>query len=391
MSDTSDTMFRKTFLDVKQASHAPGLLYNDPEVLQQEIEQIFKRDWLYLARAEELPNPGDYKTFRIANEPIILCRDEAGAIRAYANMCLHRGVEIATGEGNATEFTCPYHGWLYNLDGQLMGASYMRDSEGFDRKACRLPELHVGQWGGFIFVTLAKDPVPFATFIKDFDEKFGYLNLETLKIGLRVDSELQCNWKLMVENFVDFYHVGVLHKDSIGRFMKSVDLTYDLRPNGQVFVDEYDAGTLSKTGDLTAKRIAALEGKSPRFSSAGLLTPNLNFFVRPDYVSVYTSWPLGVDRMRMTGTILWSAETIDGPAREPVVSEFKVMLDKVLGEDFAMVESLQNVTRASRFVPGRMSRLEKGVQHFIKHSVERLYGPQAAEAESADRVADPVK
>lgn len=385
---TPSPMFEKTFLDVTKASHAPGMIYSDPEILKREIELVFKREWLCMARAEELAKPGDYKTFRIVGEPVLLCRDEDGKIRAYANMCLHRGVEIATGEGNASEFTCPYHGWLYNLDGQLMGASYMRDAENFERRNCRLPELPVGEWGGWIFVSLSKTPTPFADHIKDFDEKFGYLKLEDMKVGLRVDADLQCNWKLMVENFVDFYHVGVLHKDSIGRFMKTVDLTYDLRPHGQVFVDEYDAGTLSKSGDATARRIPALEGKSPRFSSAGLLPPNLNFFVRPDYVSVYTSWPIDAGRMRMSGAILWTADTMDGPNRDRIVAEFKEMLDKVLAEDFAMVESLQNVTQTAHFVPGRMSRLERGVQHYVKHCIETLYGPQAVPApvaEPADR------
>jgi choline monooxygenase len=125
---------------------------------------------------------------------------------------------------------------------------------------------------------------------------------------------------------------------------------------------------------LTAKRIPALEGKSPRFSQAAVLPPNLNFFVRPDYVSVYTSWPLTVDTMRMSGMILWSRETMDGPDRDRVVEEFKVMLDKVLAEDFSMVESLQNTAGTAGFAPGRMSRLERGVQHFVKHSVARLFG-----------------
>jgi choline monooxygenase len=153
-----------------------------------------------------------------------------------------------------------------------------------------------------------------------------------------------------------------------------------------VYVDEYDTGTLSKSGDLTAKRIAALEGKSERFSQAALLPPNLNFFVRPDYVSLYTSWPLTVDTMRMSAAVLWSRETMEGPDRERVVGEFKLMLEKVLAEDFSMVESLQNTAGSSGFTPGRMSRLERGVQHFVKHSIDRLSpaGARVREAVSGD-------
>lgn len=365
------------FGDVAAASHAPGMLYSDPAVLDVEVRRIFHKDWFCVARLEELAHTGDFLALRIIKEPVLICRDGTGRIRAYSNMCRHRGVEIAAGRGRTGQFVCPYHGWTYDLNGALRGAGYMSDSVGFDRQSCRLPELAVGLWGGFVFVTVNPDPHPFDDYIRDFEEKFAYLGLDTLRVGLRVDVELKCNWKLMVENFIDFYHVNVLHRDSIARYMKTVDLPYELRRNGQVFVNEYDAGTLSKTGDITAKRIAALEGKSPRFSQAAVLPPNLNFFVRPDYVSVYTSWPLTAATMRMSGVILWSAETMDGPSRELVVSEFKLMLDKVLAEDFSMVESLQNTTGAAGFKPGRMSRLERGVQHFIKHTVGRVFGAAA--------------
>lgn len=368
----TDQAWEEVFREVTLARHAPGALYSDPRVLALERERIFRRDWLCLARDEELARTGDYFAFRILNEPVLLCRDNAGRIRAFANMCRHRGVELATGTGRASQFVCPYHGWTYDLDGRLKGAGQMSDSLGFDRRECRLPELKVALWGGWIFTTLNPEPDPFEEYIKDFDGKFGYLGLETLKAGLRLEVTLKCNWKLMVENFVDFYHVSVLHRDTIARFMKTVDLSYDLRRNGQVYIDEYDTGTLSKSGDLTARRIASLEGKSERFSQAALLPPNLNFFVRPDYVSLYTSWPLTADTMRMSAVVLWSRETMEGPDRERVVGEFKLMLEKVLAEDFSMVESLQNSAGASGFAPGRMSRLERGVQHFVKYSIDRL-------------------
>jgi len=358
--------------DISRASHAPGALYSDPRILALEVDRVFRTDWFCLARAEELPEPGDFASFRIVREPVLVCRDQMGRIRAYSNMCRHRGVEVATGRGRARQFVCPYHGWTYDLDGRLRGAGYMQDSEGFDRDRCRLPELAVGIWGGWIFVTLTPDPEPFADYIAVFEEKFGYLQLDTLRVGLRVEADLRCNWKLMVENFIDFYHINVLHRDTVARFMKTVDLPYDLRRGGQVFIDEYDTGTLSESGEMTACRIPALEGRSPRFSQTAVLPPNLNFFVRPDYVSVYTSWPLTVDTMRMTGMILWTEQTMAKPNRDQIIAEFKVMLDRVLAEDFSMVESLQNAVGAAGFTPGRMCRLERGVQHYIKHCLSRL-------------------
>ncbi|TBR29024.1 MAG: Rieske (2Fe-2S) protein, partial [Reyranella sp.] len=134
-----ETSYAKTLLPVTQAAHPTGEMYHDPAVLEREKQVIFGEDWLCIGRAEEIANPGDYKTFRLVEQPVLLCRKSDGTIAAYSNTCLHRGVEVATGAGNTKEFTCPYHGWLYNLDGQLIGAPYMRDSEGFDRKNCKLP------------------------------------------------------------------------------------------------------------------------------------------------------------------------------------------------------------------------------------------------------------
>jgi Rieske 2Fe-2S family protein len=360
------------FEEVTRARHAPGALYSDPRVLELEIERIFMRDWFCLARIEELAAPGEFLTARVGREPVLLCRDEAGAVRAYLNMCRHRGVEVAAGRGSARQFVCPYHGWTYDLDGRLRGAGFMQDAVGFERRDCRLQELGLGVWAGWIFVTLNPQPEPFESYIADFEEKFGYLRMESLRLGLRIETELKCNWKLMVENFIDFYHINVLHRDTVARFMKTVDLPYELRRNGQVFINEYDTGTLSKSGEQTARRIAALEDRPARFSQTALLPPNLNFFVRPDYVSLYTSWPLTVDTMRMSAMVLWTAETLASPSHAAIVAEFRGMLDKVLAEDFSMVESLQNALGARSHAPGRMCHLERGVQHFIKHSLERL-------------------
>jgi len=368
----TDPRFAPALREVTQANHAGGALYSDPAILAQEMTNIFRKDWLCVGRAEEIENPGDYRAFRIGKEPVLICRDKTGQARAYANMCLHRGVEIATASGSQKAFVCPYHGWSYGLDGRLIGASYMQDAEDFDKSRCRLPEYQLREWHGWIFVSLAAEPAPFEDYIAVFAEKFGWVGMGDLRLGLRTDTVLKCNWKLMVENFIDFYHLKVLHKDTIGRFFTNPDVHYDLHDGGQIYIDEYDAGTLSKTGEVFAKRIPSMEDKAPRFSRTGVLPPNMNAFLRPDYVSLYTSWPIDANTMVLTGYALWPREVMESADKDRIVSEFQTMLNKVLEEDFEMVESLQNVTSAATFAPGRMSRLEKGVQHFIKHSIQRI-------------------
>lgn len=108
-----------------QASHVPGDIYSSPEVFAREKERIFLKDWLCVARAEEIAKPGDYMTLRIMGEPVLIVRDLDGVAHAFANLCTHRGVELAVGQGNVKSFQCPYHAWTYDLNGQLRGAPFM--------------------------------------------------------------------------------------------------------------------------------------------------------------------------------------------------------------------------------------------------------------------------
>src|SRR6516225_204732 len=120
-----------------EASLAPGWLYSWPEVYRLEVDRLF------VGREEELPHPGDYFTLRVAGEPIVIARDADGVLRAFRNMCVHRGVEVAYGCGNAKALQCPYHGWTYDLSGRLTGAGYMKDSKGFERDRLRLEPLRL--------------------------------------------------------------------------------------------------------------------------------------------------------------------------------------------------------------------------------------------------------
>lgn len=120
-----------TLQPLGKARHAPGDIYGSDHMFELEKQKIFMKDWMCVARGEEIASAGDYMTFRMVGEPFVITRNEQGAIAAFANVCAHRGVEVASGEGNTKEFSCPYHGWLYDLNGRLVGAPYMKEAEGF--------------------------------------------------------------------------------------------------------------------------------------------------------------------------------------------------------------------------------------------------------------------
>ena len=113
------------------------------------------KDWLCVGRVEEFETPGDYHALRIAGEPLLICRDNDGNLNAFHNVCRHRGVEIATGQGNRRNFKCPYHAWVYDLDGRLLGAPHTREVEDFDFENCGLIAANIDCWGGYVFVNFS--------------------------------------------------------------------------------------------------------------------------------------------------------------------------------------------------------------------------------------------
>ena len=136
-------------------------------------------------------------TFRMVGEPFVITRNEQGAIAAFANVCAYRGVEVASGEGNTKEFSCPYHGWLYDLNGRLVGAPYMKEAEGFDPGNCRLKPLQVGEWGGWVFVNFDANAESLESFLAEFADDVGFLQQENCRIGHKFTVDWKCNWKFV--------------------------------------------------------------------------------------------------------------------------------------------------------------------------------------------------
>lgn len=229
-----------------QARHGPGAIYHSPDVFRLEKERLFMRDWLCVGRVEELARPGDYMTLRLLDEPVLLVRGRDGAIKAFSNVCAHRGVEVATGAGHAGEFRCPHHGWRYDLGGRLVAAPGLDDTAGFDPGACGLRPIRTGAWAGWIFLTFDEAAPPLATHLAHYAEDFAFLRQEDCRLAGTFVAEFDCNWKLIVENLMDFYHVETIHKASFAGPEYRFDTQgwlFRLRPGGGVAAF-YDAAPM---------------------------------------------------------------------------------------------------------------------------------------------------
>jgi Rieske 2Fe-2S family protein len=197
--------------------HSPGWnleqpFYTSAEVFQADLERIWYKYWNYVGHASQLPHPGAYFTTTIGAEPIVILRDEESIVRALANVCRHRGSLVCNEPaGTVKKLVCPYHQWVYDLDGSLRAAKLF--PEPFDRSQFGMFSLHVRVLEGFIFVSLAENPPDFDRVMGLYRPSMQMYDLPNTKIAFSRTYPVQANWKLIAENFRECYHCGVGHQE----------------------------------------------------------------------------------------------------------------------------------------------------------------------------------
>ena len=198
----------------------PAERYVSAEFAALEAEKLWGHVWQIAGREEEVPSAGDYLEHEIANESILVVRNDDGSLRAFHNACRHRGTQLRSGCGNAAEIRCRYHGWRWNLDGSLKEIS---DVEDFDldcvgADALRLNECQVDVWGGFIFINMDLDAEPLEQFLGDVPEALSPHRLELMRFTRFRTAVLECNWKVALDAFDEYYHLRCIHPQ-MGRYL----------------------------------------------------------------------------------------------------------------------------------------------------------------------------
>jgi choline monooxygenase len=191
----------------------PYRWYTDSEVFELERERLFARSWQYAGHVGELAQPGSYFTLRTGDVPLVVVRDRDGELRAFINVCRHRGAEVVSGAGRCTTLQCHYHAWTYGLDGALRAAPRSDGDPGFDRETLGLRPALVDTWGPFVFVNADADAAPLADTLGTLPElvRDAGLDVDALVFHSRVPYSLEANWKVAVENFLECYHCAVAH------------------------------------------------------------------------------------------------------------------------------------------------------------------------------------
>jgi len=201
-------------LSPDEATSMPPEVFTSEALLYLERERIFAKEWICVGREDELLSPGDYFTTELNRVPIIIVRNEDQKLRALVNVCRHRMAKIAAGLGKTRLFTCPYHAWSYDLNGKLANAPLM-DSKQFDKSTCRLPEVRLEVCLGFIYVNLDTEAEPLAPRLQEFTKQVQNYRVEQMKSVWKKSVVWKTNWKVLVENFLETYHVPIVHKDTL--------------------------------------------------------------------------------------------------------------------------------------------------------------------------------
>jgi Rieske 2Fe-2S family protein len=318
---------------MKLEATLPSSWYRREDVFALEREHIFYREWMCVGREEELPQPGDHRVIDVLGQSIIVVRNPQGALRAFYNVCRHRGARLCTPERGATSaddlpvrggvmpggtILCPYHAWTYDLDGRLLRAPFMTGEQGFKVGDIRLHTVGVESWGGFIFVHLSPDQArPFDQHIAGVYGRFTRYPLAELRIAKSIRYEVAANWKILCENYNECYHCGPVHPE-LCRVVPA------FRENGGANLDwqrgiphRPGADTFTASGTSTRRSFPGLNDDEQVRHKGELVYPNLLLSVARDHVAVFVLEPIGPQHTVISCDFLFEPFEMDKPGFDP--------------------------------------------------------------------------
>lgn len=249
----------------------PGEFYWSEDFLELEREQLFRKKWICLGREEEIPELGDYFATDLVAEPIIIVRTAANTVKALSNVCRHRAMPLLHGSGNTRRFTCPYHAWTYDLHGQLQRAPGIDDHHSDFIRDCKLPQFKCETWHGFIFVNLDADAESFtqSATVRQIEPMVENMHIEDMRLIYSDQQEWDANWKCLVENFLEGYHLSSVHRKTLHPYTPTrLSKHFDAGDDYLGFYSYYPEDAPSRGGahpDVTAeeKRRSLMLGIAP--------------------------------------------------------------------------------------------------------------------------------
>ncbi len=363
--------------DVATAQTLPAELYTSEEFLAFEKEALYSHEWLCVGRAAQIPEPGDWFTVTLIDEPLIVARGKDDEIRCFSAVCQHRAMQVCEGSGNGGSFRCPYHHWIYGLDGRLLGAPAMERTEGFDKADFGLPRLQTEIWAGFVFVNFDLSAPPLGPTLTRYDGYIANYDLSTAVCpGTFTLPDMPWNWKVMFENFNDGYHANRLHQ-FVQDFCPSANSAFPepwsddsnviFRTAGYTHID----GGFNATHRTIMPLFPDLTEVDRMRSTFALVPPTLCFGTAPDQCFFFLIRPKSAGTIDVEIGYLFHPSALDDPlfAEKLALSDAGVQV--FVRQDQDATTKVQRGLR-SRYAPrGRYSWQEESHVQFNRWLVQR--------------------
>jgi glycine betaine catabolism A len=332
----------------------PSSWYRSARVFELEKERIFCREWLCVAREEEVAEPGTWRVLEVAGESILLLRNREGRLNAFYNVCRHRGARLCRSPAEAVSggqlrmsggvaggrITCPYHGWTYDFDGRLVAAPYLTTEPDFERGLFSLYPVALDSWGGFIFLNLtAASAVPLGEQLATISARVARYPLAQLRIGHSIRYEVGANWKVICENYNECYHCAGVHPELC-------EVVPAFRDRGGANLDwergiphRDGAYTFTSTGTTPRRAFPTLNEDERVRHKGELIYPNLFVSLACDHVAVFILQPRSATHTSIACHFLFEACEIAKSDFDP--SDAASFWDRVNRQDWAICEAVQ--------------------------------------------------
>ncbi len=337
--------------DVATSTTIPSAWYVDPRFHSVDRDAVMARTWQGVGHVSMVPNPGDFFTATVADNPVVVLRDKDGEVRAFYDVCRHRGGPLVLeARGCVKALTCKYHGWTYRLDGTLRGVPQFDRTELFDKQDYGLVPIRAEIWQGLIFVNLTPDLTPpLAAVLGGISERIHPNRLDTKQLVRRVDYDVPANWKVYVDNFLEGYHIPHVHPE-LNKALDYLAYTTELGPWYSLQHSPLMADNVY-TGDQGGEAFYYW------------IYPNFMLNILPHRVQVNLVVPNGPDRC--TVLFWYYYDDPEAPGRDRQIAEDVAYSDMVQVEDREICERVQAGLASRAYDRGRFSvDMESGVHHF---------------------------
>ena len=371
--------FSRVMRPTAEAEGLPNVAYVDEDFFAEETAKVFHGGWVCAGVGAEILNPGDLKPVELAGVSILLVRAKDGQIRAFHNVCSHRGVKLCETEMRGKRLmTCPYHAWAYDLDGNLrstphVGGNGIHEDPAIDKSKLGLKAIRTAVWGPFIFVDLSGEAPEFEDHLAPLMKRWEAYDFDLLRRVGHQQFDLAANWKLATENYLEFYHLSAVHPA----------LSSYSRPEDHYFITGVEpvigAGTTAYSPGLNCGQelphFPGLTAEQEAIGEYPAIFPNLWLGIQCDHVFAMILYPDGPGKTREVFHLFFIGEKAADGHLDPARDETLARWAQVMLEDQGIVERMQEGRHSRSFDGGKLTPANDYANHyFMRHLVEVMQG-----------------